>query len=46
MRADLSLVVLLACALFAALAVVYVYSADHGRRRRAYQLIKLLTGRR
>jgi hypothetical protein len=32
--------------LFAALAAIHLYSRDPGRRRRAWHLLTLLTGRR
>jgi hypothetical protein len=41
----LPIVILLACALIAGLATVYVCSNNHARRIRAYRLIKLLIDR-
>jgi hypothetical protein len=45
MMYDLSLIGVLAATLVALLAAVYLWSKDPGRRRRAWQLLKLLLGR-
>jgi hypothetical protein len=45
MMPQLTLTALFGCALVCTLACVHLWSADAGRRRRAYRLIKLLLGR-
>jgi len=45
MMYDLSLVGALAATGITLLAAVYLWSKDPGRRRRAWQLLKLLLGR-
>ena len=45
MMPDLTVLALLTAAGAAALAAVYLWSTDPGRRRRAWQLLKLFLGR-
>ena len=45
MMYDLDLAGLLAAAGITALAAIYLWSKDPGRRRRAWQLLKLLLGK-
>lgn len=46
MMYDVSFTVILAAVGFTALAAVYLWSEDPARRRRAWQLLKLLLSRR